>query len=514
MPREQRTNLKKTAVNKTDLGIYESKPSGAVDMPSLTPVKSKGQALAEGLSMFAKGAQVVGQSQIDENAKRNAITQRYTGISAGKLEATRILQDLEDRKEPLAKYGEQLSIALGGANDRLGKEGSVPAPYLEGYMSTLGSMLGAKQDGVQASLDADRLAEQHKKVRQGMKQDIFVNGKSGVEALKDVQAALNLGNDDSAKFYLSNMIALIDQRADEDVNFDGQGAVNMFLKLTPEKGIVFADHPVYGDMIEKAEAKLLAGKGSALKAQVAFAKKITKDVTSKAMALVLKLGAGPQELLEAEGMVEAASKYMSGKERGTFVKLLRDLRQTGYATTTDPTAFFKAKEQASKGEIGFNEILKLNTKLTAADVKEVYNVKISRDSALATKEGSRFYANMDKLASSAKSVLNVMSGPDKFLDPVKGANRVQHFGDAFMLDVENYKAENNVQVVPYKELLKMRDEAQKNAQDAFPMTTPADVGGATLDTGVKPGEGTASNPRGGKKKTSLVDDLFDLFSDD
>jgi hypothetical protein len=527
MPREQRTNLVKGAAIEVGAGTFQSKPSGSVAMPFVSPKKSPGQALAEGIGLAAKGLAKIGQSRADEKGKQAAIKQRYAGMSAAKVEASKILKDLKDKKTPLSEYATKLSLALGGANDKLGEESDVSASYLEGYLGTLGKYLGKKQDDVQASIDADVLEVDYKNARQGMKEDVFVNGVSGVDALKSIQAALNLGNDDAAKWYISNMSALINQMSDEDINFDGQGAVDKYLKLTPEKGIVFADHPTYRALIETLEAELLAGKGSALKQQNLYAKQITKDVTSKAMSLILKVGAGPAELLEAEALVKANAKYMSGRELGTFVKLMRDLKQNGFAATSDPAVLFRAKQAAARGDSSFDQILALHPNLTSDDIGKVFQVKLDRDKTEESKKGSIFNTNVSRLISNSEKILNVMSGPDKFLDPVSGANRVQMFGDDFMLAVENYKVENDTLIVPSAELLKMRNEAQKNAQLAFPMnammeqtpvvTTPGEITtnerGDKVSSDLKPGKGTASNPIDPPEETSLVDDFLDLFND-
>lgn len=516
MPREQRVELNKGSPIEVEAGTFKSKPSGSVSMPYVVPKKSPGQALAEGIGMASKALAKVGQASADEKGKQLAITQRYTGISEGKSEATRIIKELDDKKTPLAKYAEKLALALGSANAKLGEGDSVSASYLEGYLSTLGTYLGAKQDSVQKSIDIDVLENKRKNTRQGMKEDVFVNGMSGVDALKSIQLALNLGNDDAAKWYISNMSALINQKSDEDVNFDGQAAVDKYLKIIPEKGIVFADHPVYRDLIETLEAKLLSGKGSALKQQELLAKKITKDVTSKAMELVLSPGSGPKQLLEAEALVSEASQYMSGRERGNFVKLLRDLKQSGFASTSDPAILFKAKQAATAGKISFTEILALHTDLTADDVGKVYQAKIDRNKNSESKRGTAFNSNLSALSSSARSVLNVMSGPDKYLDPVSGANRVQMFTDEFMLAVENYKLENNTLVVPYPELHKMRDAAQKKAQDTYPMNALLSVNNSTNTSNtVEPGKGTAQNPIKNEEEEEdlgLIDKISDWLS--
>ena len=89
MPREQRTNLKKTEVEKTELGIFASKPSGAVEMPLVQAVKSKGQALAEGVGLVAKGAAKIfgdiAEERKDKEALRNKLTQELAGNHQGDM---------------------------------------------------------------------------------------------------------------------------------------------------------------------------------------------------------------------------------------------------------------------------------------------------------------------------------------------------------------------------------------------------------------------------------------------
>jgi len=527
MPREQRTNLKKTAVTKTELGIYSSKPSGTVDMPIVQPKKTKGQALAEGLSIAMAGAAIIGQEKADEKNKRNAVLQRYLGMAEAGSEAARIFDDLDDRGVTQDTYAAELAKSLRSSMETLKGKSQVNISYLEGFSSVLGRELGAKQDKVFESLMNNKKAKEYEVIRQGIKVDLFTNGMDPLTAYRNMQTALNVGNKEAGAFYVTNVIALIDNMADADVNFDGQGASDKFLKITPEKGVVFADHPVYGKEIRSLDARLLAGKGTALKQQQLLAKKITKDVTSKAMSLILKVGAGPGELLEAEALVKANSKYMSGRELGTFVKLMRDLKQNGFAATSDPAVLFKAKQAATAGNLEYDDILKLHTELTSEDISSVYQAKIDRDKNSESKRGSIFNTNVSKLISGANSVLNVMSGPDKFLDPVSGANRVQFFGDEFMMAVENYRSEHDTLIIPYTDLLKMRDEAQKNAQIAFPMdammkNNPVEnkIGSITVnDRGDKvsstvlPGTGTASNPTVPTENISIFDSFMELFDE-
>ena len=406
MPREQRTNLKKTAVQETELGVFASKPSGAVNMPFVEPTKSKGQALAEGLSMAMKGAALIGQGKIDENSKRTAVLQRYEGMSAARAEALRIFDDLSDRGVTQDNYGAELSKSMRNSMELLKGKGQVNVSYLDGFSSVLGSKLGTKQDEVFKGLMANKLEKKHEIIRQGIKIDLFTNNMDPLTSYKNMQAALNVGNSEAGTFYVTNVAALIDQMADADPNFDWQGAIDKYLKITPEKGVVFVDHPEYGKEIDKLEKELKIQS----KANFTNAKNIRAEnkVTVESQLLEMSINGSP--IKDQIKYLQANHKTAgySSKEYNAAITSIKKFGDTAYAASGNPKAVQFLKEAITDGNY---TPLMLETHLgdlSKEDYNSVVTFKLTHDRAMKTEQGSQSKKYFTSQVATGKKVIGKM----------------------------------------------------------------------------------------------------------
>jgi hypothetical protein len=481
MPREQRVQLNKSGVVETPLGEIKSGVTGTVNFEREVQAKSLGQSLAEGLNMATKAVTTFAEAKNKEIREMEGIKQEGLGKKSAGEFTTQVVKDVADM--PLTVINEEdgttshprrkaMMDKLNEFNQGMQANDSIHPAYYQAAMSKAGRILEGYATGWDNDIINNTLAERQRELGGTLRDNIFSEGMSTHEALaKSMKSHRFDTREENTTFVLSLIAADIEEKiqSDKDGTYDSAADIAKYLKIkSADKVEDFAKDPKYKEIIDKLEAQQVAHSSSLIKKQTEYSKKLAESATAAAMDMVLKPGATPEDRVRAEGILEGASKHMSGKARGSMVKLMRDLEQTGYASTSDPTVLFKAKQLATEGNMTFNEILKLKTNLTADDVKEVYQATIDRNKALETREGARFYSNMEKLTSSAKGILNVMSGVDKFMDPVGGANRVQHFQDNFIMAVEDYKETNGTEVVPYKELLQIRNDAQKGAFDTFP----------------------------------------------
>ena len=199
MPREQRTNLKKTEVEKTELGIFASKPSGAVEMPLVQAVKSKGQALAEGVGLVAKGAAKIfgdiAEERKDKEALRNKLTQElagnHQGDMAGIVAAEKISNLIVDGKPATSKQ-KHLALLEEAANLNFTDDMSVH--FYRSYYKALMRPLDALEKKWRKTAAADKAneaVELNSKLALGSIYDGDMTGNQIISVMRQSKAWLN-----------------------------------------------------------------------------------------------------------------------------------------------------------------------------------------------------------------------------------------------------------------------------------------------------------------------------------
>jgi len=109
MPRSQRTQLNKRPIAEAKLGTTTSEAVRTVNMPTVTPLKSMGQSLAEAMGLAAKAGAGIYQLEADKQNKATASQHKIKGNNDGNTQA---LTDLEEiRKLPLLAQNDAITTA-------------------------------------------------------------------------------------------------------------------------------------------------------------------------------------------------------------------------------------------------------------------------------------------------------------------------------------------------------------------------------------------------------------------
>ena len=479
MPREQRVALKKTAVEKRELGDLSYKASGTVNMPKVEPAKSSGQALAEGIGLAAKGITYFAEGKSKERRKMEAIRQEGLGSSdAGQFAAEKIKEAnnlplrevLPDgtTKNPRREF---LMKSLTEYNESMKSNKEIHPAYYEKALRKASTIFEANAQGWDKKLIQDNLEVSRDRLRDVMRLD-FTNGASTHELMQKAFDSQRFDTRaESTEFTLKTIAAIIEENIQNDKTgtYNAQADIDVFLKIKSQDGVVdFATDPKYKEIIDNLEKDQKAHAADLLKQSKDFAKKKKDEITGLAMQLVLADNAGPDALRQAEKLLETNANYFSGKERGTTVKLLRELTQGGYAPITDPNALAQARIAANNGTLTLDGMSQYAGLLTAEDAKTVVSEIIGYENLSKTEEGKAYAINVAKFDSGAARILNKQDALGNLLDPKNGPLRVQAFQDEFYDLIGAYKKDNNVMVVPREMLKDFRNQAQKEAFELYP----------------------------------------------
>ena len=518
MPREQRVALKKTAVEKRELGDLTYKPSGTVALPTVTPEKSMGQSLAEGIGLAAKGLTVFAEGKSKERRKMEAIRQEGLGASdAGQFAAEKIKEAnnlplrevLPDgtTKNPRREF---LMKSLTEYNESMKVNKEIHPSYYEKALRKASSIFEANAQAWDKKIIEDSLGQARNKLRNVLIMDLESGG-STHELLRKARDSQRFDTRaESTKFALTTIAATIEENIQNDKlgTYDAQADIDKYLKIKSEDGVVdFATDPKYKEIIDNLESDVKAHAAALLQKSKDYAKAKKDEITGQAMQLVLQDGADFDDLRQAEKLLETNAKLFSGKERGTTIKLLRELVQGGYAPVTDPNAFAEARVAANNGTLTLDGMTQYRGTLTADDAKVVVGEIIGYQNLTKTAEGAAYQQNVAKFDRGASQLLNKQDAIGRLLDPQNGPKRVQAFQDEFYDLIAAYKAGNNVMTVPRAELKKMRDEAQ---EEAFRLHPEVD-----LQKSVQEFQGEDKGTPETKDDSNLISDLFNaLFGED
>lgn len=395
MPREQRTGLKKTAVEETTKGVFESKPVGTVDMPVVSPQKTSGQALAEGIGLVAKGLATFVKADIDDKAKVTNIRQRAYGGMEGRSAANDIIANLPSTKrdalgneiamtaDDVFKYFREQSnariAALSEGNEAVHEE------YLRSFATTTNSLLADEHEKFLATDRAN--AENRDNLAAG---ELLINsmsigqedGATLQENYKTFYAGKKVDNATIGKNYVVGVSAFIKEQAQKNENYDWHGAIEQYLKITTKDGVNYADHPTYGKLIDQLESSLTTLNKARATAANQEAIKQENAFTNNAI-LDLSIGnASHERISQIREELDIRKDSMSTEKFSKVTNALSAvLDRQGFGRVSDSKILSIFKDQAERGELNYNLIEYNKHKISNDDYLAVLNTqaKYERD---------------------------------------------------------------------------------------------------------------------------------------
>jgi hypothetical protein len=495
MPREQRTSLNKTAVNEVPLGEFKSGVTKTVNMPTVAPTKSLGQSLAEGLNMVTKAATVYGQGEIDKDAKARSIEMRAKGNYAGKQEARRLYIEIRDKKIPIEQRGKFYFDGITAFNASLG---DVHAGYLEGAMSAVGSRVGQYQD-INDKEMTDRVDEETARNFNALFRTEVSLGATPHELLKLTRdSKMGISYDDSAKYYVINRAAIIEQNFQDDPTYDWKTAIKNELRITSaDKTVDFAKHPVYGVLIDNLEDTLKVQAKSNYTSNKAAAAESKRIGQEKILEMLLDDKVDNRDVLKYHQANKKGWTSKDWKEQEKSIKLFHgngfsDINNTAYVATvkswivddnyTDTKLF---EDLADKS-------------FTEAEYKEIIAFKMKHDKETQTVKASLAKQFFKAQMSTGKHA----AGMEPMFTFVKeGAERKQRYVEIMNMHLQSFVSDKG-----WDELT--TDQITKWSRETYGIVTQgmAKTGGTTI--GNDGTERYSDGPNAGKvvsKETEAVD---------
>lgn len=378
MPREQRTATRKTAVNTTPVGQFKSGIVQSVQYQAVAPEKSSGQKLAEGVGLVAKVAQVYGQSEIEKADKRTQIEQRAKGNFEGKEAAREIYLDILDKKIPLEERGQYYFDAITARNKGLG---DVHSSYLESYMGALGNRTGMYQDINDKEIMTRKKQESLRYFR-GLFSDESQLGTSPHELLQLIRDSdqLGLSYNEAAKFYVSEVAAMIKQNFQDDPTYNWKADVDSKLLIkSADRTVDFGKHPVYGKMIDELQSTLRTQAHSNYnnkKAALVSQKKETEAATVKILLDPTKPPGTALENLYANS---------GGYTVGELNKAKADINKfenTSFNLNNNPDLVFEFNNSIMEGTFNKDLLLRLKNELSLQDYEAILKSKGDFDKSM------------------------------------------------------------------------------------------------------------------------------------
>jgi len=460
MPREQRTNLKKTAGTEVPLGEFKSGVSGSVEMPVVSPVKSTGQALAEGLGLAAKGLATIGQSKIEASDKRKAISQRAKGTLAGRTEAYRLIAEAKENEVALDALGENYAKGIGNANATLGQADNINPDYFSSYMTTLGNVLASEQAGNEKILLAKQVEQDAEEMNAQILQD-FETGTDGTISYTNLQDShLNMTNAEYGKFYVSRVAAIIKQKHQDDPTYDTEAAINKHLAITTKDGVKFAEHPVYGKMIDTLETSISTTNKARLTAADDAERDRINNWTNESVLLLTLGNPTPKQIAAISEDLQAATTEGVATEK--FSKVANALSvymdRGGFGKNSDPAILNVFKRQASQGNLN-QELLNYNKhKINRDDFLSVLSIQSKYDNDYRDETKRQAIEGLNKARAAGKSLVADINQFGMIMGDQKAKARVFEYEQQFELYVQSYMDSNNNERPP-------GDVAFKKAQE-------------------------------------------------
>jgi hypothetical protein len=371
MPREQRVQLKKAAVEETPLGTIESKPMGRVDMPFVSPEKSLGQSLAEGLGVAAKGAASIIQQGIDEDAKVETVTQKFSGISAGKREAIRILDNLPDKVRTAPQMYEYLSTEWNSSVARLRDENkSIHSSFLDAFNTTGMNRLAAKHEEILQLEEANKVYAVSQKAKDAISERIFLPNVDGKKLYSDFKTYYKgkKNNADIGKEYVTQTAAIIKQYAEDHPEYDWQTAIDNILEITTDDGVELATNKEYGKVIDTLISSLTTLTSARATADEKANTKASDDLTKKALILGSDPNTNPKDLVNLRESILNNQDIMAVGDLQTSLEVLDGaLSTSGFATNTDNNVALSVSIKLNEGTLTADYLTEVKRGMTQAD---------------------------------------------------------------------------------------------------------------------------------------------------
>jgi hypothetical protein len=447
MPREQRTSLNKTAVNEVPLGEFKSGVAGTVSMPVVQPKKSAGQALAEGLGVAAKGLATIGQTKIEENNKRNNISQSAKGTLAGRTEAYRLIAEAKKNEISLEMLGETYAKGIGAANDSLGSADNINPAYFSSYMGILGNTLANEQAGNEKLLLAKQTALDEKEMSAELAAQ-FDSGMDGATMYENLRNShLHMTNADFGKFYIANIAAIIKEKHQSVPGFDAAKAIKHTLKIITQKDSVnFATHRDYGKTIDTLEKGIeTLNSARATEAKRVETTKLNNWTNSSVLALMDK--PTPETISRIYTELQHAATTGVSTEKFSKVQAALDavLDLEGFGSVSNPETKTLWLSLAQQGNLNMDILSYAANKqqLTREDYFKVLQAQAKYDADYMddTKKG---YIEESKIARNAGLSLIVDGAAGNLF---RGSTNAKTMGAAYQAQygawLAQYKADNS-----------------------------------------------------------------------
>lgn len=262
MPRSQRTQLKKAAVTEVPLGQLTSGVTQRVNMPTVQPQKTAGQALAEGLGVAAKaGAQILQQRVTAEKDAEDKIDTTYNRVQ-GSLYGTNRAREKYDEIVKSSTSPENTIQLIGEAGKEFFeelKQGNYAKnpTFIEKGVTSFTTRLDSLYK--QAAKAADKNEQKNAKFAVTTSTTAgFAEGTPALELLDDIDnyQAWQGSNAERLMTFTEAGISyakeeMRKQLSDPTHEFDLQQFKDNYLEIKTAKGVSLLQNPATGDKIRQ-----------------------------------------------------------------------------------------------------------------------------------------------------------------------------------------------------------------------------------------------------------------------
>ena len=528
MPREQRTQLNKRRGTEVPLGKYGSGRTPTVNMPAVAPVKSDGAKLAEAFGMAAQAAGKIVSIEQDKTQKRKAIFDAVEGKGVGNAEAQRLIKEANDL--PLEQRNQHIQQGMSNWLENYRGADTTDA-FLRGGLQ---GFTGAT-DKFEASNNNALLKIQENKLMtatiSSLKTDVL-NNETHANMIDTIKTVNDVGNAQAGEIYVKTVAAIIKEEAQTDPNYDWQEAINTQLKVITKDGVDYASHPTYGSMIDGLESSLTTLATARTTAMTKANKQVAVNTSKSLLATLYRDDVTPEELVQAQEDITNNQDMFTLTQFKTLETALDNAKdETGYAHTSNPELFSKAKVLASTGKLSIEALNMWKSTLTKSEYNQVFASAVKHEEEIQDTGISLLKNGINDLEKAGRRQVAEINEFGIVMNPQDAAKVTMYDGiwNSYLI---NYQQENGV-LPPYKEVIKEQKDIVQQVKNAFdeegqeigtPIPT-TDVGGertgldkqewlqtATTDEirqGLEDGSIKASELQ---PTSSIMDSVVDVFS--
>ena len=452
-------------------------------MPVVQPKKSAGQALAEGLGVAAKGLATIGQTKIEENNKRNNISQSAKGTLAGRTEAYRLIAEAKKNETSLEMLGETYAKGIGAANDALGGADNINPAYFSSYMGILGNTLANEQAGNEKLLLAKQ-TEQDETEMSALLSAQFDSGMDGATMYDTLQNShLNMTNADFGKFYISKMAAIIKQKHQDDPTYDAQAAIDKTLKIVTKKGgVKFATHRTYGKTIDTLEKSIQTLNNARA---TAADKAETDRVNNWTNSSVYKLTVGEPTIADVQLInEELQTATTEGVATEKFAKVANALSvhldRAGFGKNTEPEILSAFRQQATEGKLN-QELLKYKKhKIKREDFLALLNTQSKYETDYVNEVKRQQIEGVNKARIAGKGLVAEINQFGMVMGDIKAKQRAFNYDQQYELYIQSYMDANNNDRPPGDVAFKKAQEIANGILATSKLDTPPEIKNYTI----------------------------------